>query len=338
MHPDPRIMSFGEHLEELRTRLIWSLVGLVIIFTVCLIFGGDLLAFIVQPLTEQLRRAGQPEAMLATSPLEPFGAYLKVATVVAVLLAMPWFIWQTWLFIAPGLYPSERRFACFLIPSSALLTTVGMVFLYSVLLPISLYFLISFGAGLMPQHTSTAPLPPGVTLQSVPILDADPADAPPGSMWINRPLHQLRIAFSDAPGRAGVLGMPLSAGSIIRQEYRIGEYVSLVFWLGIIFAIVFQLPLVLMLLSWVDLLRPGDVTPYRRHVLLACAVAAAAITPTGDPWTMTILGSVMYLLFELGIILMKFVPARRVAAGLAAEQTRQADSETRSSGEEGASA
>ena len=310
MHPIS-IMPFGDHLEELRKRLIWGLVGFVPVLIVCLVFGGPLLKFLMIPLLDALRAAGEPTQLLATSPLETFGAYIKVASIVAILITMPWLVYQLWLFVAPGLYEKERRFVYFLVPFSALLTAAGMLFLYKVLLPISLYFLIIFGTTLVQTATPTDTLDPGIILPNIPVLQADPEPLPAvGSMWINDPLGELRIVTATDVVRS----MRLSGKGAISQQYRIGDYVGLVFTLGLVFAISFQLPLVLMLSSWIGILEAKDITPYRRHVIFVCAIFGAVFTPQ-DPGSMIALGGALYFLFEFGILLMRFLPASVVAEG-----------------------
>lgn len=316
LEPDDQpslLMSFGDHLDELRRRLIYALAGPIPIFIVCLVFGSSLLTFLCAPLLEQLRAAGEPPTLLATSPLESFNSYLKVATIVTFIVSMPWIVYQVWLFIAPGLYAAERRFVYFLLPLSAALTALAMLFLYKVVLPLSLYFLIMFGSGLIGEGVRTAEVPPGVTFPTVPMLPGDPALAPlpPGSMWLNQDLNQLRFKLPEDK----VVGVPLLRGGAIAQQYRIGEYISLVFGLALVFAICFQVPVVLMLLSWIGVIGVGDLSPYRKHILFGCAVVAA-IFPTQDPWSLIFLTAAMYGLFEFGLILMRFVPADRVKHGL----------------------
>lgn len=306
---DNLTMPLGDHLDELRRRLILALLAPVPVFILALVFGGRLIDFLRTPVTDALRDAGQPARMLATHPLETFGAYLKVATVVTLLISLPWVIYQLWLFVAPGLLKAEKRFVRFLIPLSAAMTALSVTFLYYVLLPVSLYFLITFGTMLVQQNVATAPLPAGVALPAVPTLQADPANVPVGSMWINDALNELRIQSDTGP-----LGVPLRTGGVIAQEYRIGEYINLIFTLALVFALAFQLPVIMLLLHWVGILEPRDITPYRKHAVMACAVLGAVLTPQ-DPWSMIALGLALYMLFEAGIILMRLAPASRVARG-----------------------
>lgn len=322
MPPTERVMSFGEHLDELRRRLVYAIAGVVVLFVLGLVLGGRLLELLCAPVIAELKSAGQSPSMLATSPVEPFGAYIKVATVFAVVLGLPWILYQLWLFVAPGLYPREQRFAYFLLPLSGMLTVLGLAVLFFVILPIALYFLITFGAGLVPTRAATAPLPPGVVLPTIPALSADPADAPPNTLWFNSTLSELR--FNAGDGR--ILAAPLSGGGIIAQQYRVSEYINLVFMLGLAFAVAFQLPLALLLLSWAGIIEPADLARRRKHIILGCVVGAAFL-PTQDPWSLILLSALMVGLFEFGILLMKVVPPNRVARGLSPARATDSDSE-----------
>lgn len=304
-------MSLGDHLEELRKRVVFALVGIVPLVILGLVFGAPLIDILVVPLREQLVAADQPTKLLATSPLETFGAYLKVSLVLALIVGMPWVLFQLWLFIAPGLYQAEKRFVYFLLPLSAVMTAIGIAFLYYILLPVSLYFLISFGTSIAQDVVpASAALPPGIELSEIPVLGAEPEAPAVGEMWVNERLNELRIRVDESR----TLGVPLRGDGLIAQEYRIGEYISLVFMLGIVFALAFQLPVVLMLLGWVGILEPKELTKYRRHIVFGCGVAGAVLTPQ-DPMSMILLGGALYALFEFGIVLMRFVPASRVAGG-----------------------
>lgn len=307
------MMPFGDHLEELRKRLIWALVGLAPIMVVALWFGKTVIAFLIRPVERQLIRAGQAPVLQALSPIEPFSAYIKVAMALTVLIGAPWVLWQLWLFIAPGLYAHERRFARFLVPLSVTLTAAAAVFLYKVMLPLMLFFLISFGADLAQVRTVAPAAPYDGPLASIPVLAADPEQAPPGSAWVLEPSRQLRIRLADGQ----TLSAPLTTGGIIAQQYRIREYLDLFITLALVFAIAFQTPVVVMLLSWAGIVDVRWLARRRRHVFFLCAILSAVLTPTGDPASMALLLAPLYLLFELGLALARFVPARRVAQGLA---------------------
>ena len=304
-------MSFGEHLDELRKRLIHALLGLLPIFVVALILGGPILEFLIIPAEEQLRAAGQASRLQATGPAEVFISYIKIAVVMAILVGGPWLLYQVWLFVSPGLYKREKRFAYVLIPLSSVLTAVGMVFLYMVMLPVMLGFLITFSSHIAQIQAPTAPIPDGIVLPIAPSLLADPAEPPAGAFWFNDHLQELRFALPDESGTgvARILGVPLTGGAMISQQYRVSEYINMVFGLGIAFAIAFQLPLVMLMLGWSGMANPKSLGRQRKYALLACAVAGAILTPA-DPASMVLLAGPLYALFELGLLLMLIVPAR----------------------------
>ncbi len=310
MRQVPTIMSFGEHLDELRKRLMWALLIPVPVFVVFLVFGEGLLRVVTAPLYDSLHRAGEPAQLIVTSPLEAFAAYVKVSAVATLVVAMPWVLYQVWLFVSPGLYQKERRFIYFLIPLSGLLTALGLVILYYVILPLSLFFLIEFGAGLLKTPTPTVPAPPGQVLPSVPMFKGDPDGRKPGDMWVNEVAGQLRVEGADGK----VFALPLQSGAGIAQQYRVSEYVNLVFMMGLAFAVASQVPIVLMLISWTGLIDHKLLTQYRRHAIFG-SVFLGALLPTQDPGSLILLGAMIYSLYELGIVLMKFMPASRVAQG-----------------------
>src|SRR5262245_32464293 len=84
-------MPLGEHLEELRTRLIHGLLGLVPIVVIALIFGGELLGFLIKPAQKAVGGS-----LIALGPLETFGTYMKVSFIAALIIGSPWLLYQLW--------------------------------------------------------------------------------------------------------------------------------------------------------------------------------------------------------------------------------------------------
>lgn len=296
-------MSFGDHLEDLRKRVILSLLAPIPVLVVCLVFGGELLDFVLRPLVNALAAAGATPTLIATSPFETFGAYLKVGFIVALLVSFPWILYQLWLFIAPGLYAQERRFVYFFIPLSAALTALGAAFLYYILLPVSLVFLIGFGQSIVQRDSPLVAMPEDLPLMAVPVVPGTIADAPVGTIWFDTETSSLSIQTTPDT----IMRRPFARGTgVVSQDYRVGEFVSLVFTMGLAFSVAFQLPIVLLLLSWVGLVEAKSLAKVRRYVMLGCAVAGAILTPQ-DPFSMILLGGALYLLFEFGLLLMRFV-------------------------------
>lgn len=308
-------MPFGEHLEELRRRLIYALWGVVPILILALSYGKRMLEALLIPIVQALRDADLSSSLIATGPLESFMTYFKLTLTVTILVSSPWILMQLWLFVAPGLYHNERRFAYLLAPLSIFLTVTGVTFCYKVIFPITLAFLINFGSSIAQPDVTIAPLPAGVTLPQFPALASDPADPPEHSMWYNSTLKQLRFCAAYHGKIPVILGTNLVAGGAIAQQYRVSEYVGLLLSLCLAFALAFQMPVAVLILGWAGIVEIALLAKYRRHAVFACAFLGALLTPTLDPFTMFLLACPLYLLYEFGILLLRILPASRVAQG-----------------------
>lgn len=305
-------MPLGDHLEELRKRLLWALLGLVPIALVCMGFGTYLLNFLVEPARAALRAAGQADSLIQTGPLETFGTYMKVSLIAAVVFGSPWVLYQVWRFVAPGLYQHERRFVYFLLPLSGLLTISGLVFLFRIILPVILAWLVKFGALVSPAPITVAPLPPGTVLPTIPLLTGDPPAPEPGQVWLNTTLMEVRVCVGLENNVPDVRAVTLHRGTGIVPQFRVSEYVSLLLTLTLAFAAAFQAPLIVLLLGWMGVVDQGLLGRYRRHAILVCAILAAFLMP-GDPLSMVMLWLPLMALYELGGILLRIFPASRVA-------------------------
>jgi sec-independent protein translocase protein TatC len=145
---DPRggTMSLGDHLEELRIRLILALVGLVIALIVCLFFGKPIVAFIEMPYVEAL---GTEARLQSIAPADGFASYMEIAMVASAVIASPWIFYQLWLFIAAGLYPHEKRYVYMAAPFSAALFITGALFFIFIIAPLTLRFLVMFNKSVL---------------------------------------------------------------------------------------------------------------------------------------------------------------------------------------------
>ncbi len=309
-------MSLGEHLEELRRRLIFAVIGLIPILIGALVVGKWLLAILIAPLAEELAKADLAPQLQAVSPTETFNNYLKVSFVSALVVGAPWLVAQGWLFVAPGLYNNERRFAYLLAPLSILLTTLSVLFLYYVILPVILAFFIAFGSNMPTSAPDTGPWPDGVPTMTVPIVPLEPTEPTVGQLWFNSTMRQLRLHTPD-----GVLGVPMVADALVAQQYRVHEHVKFVLNLAIAFAISFQMPVVVLLLGWAGIIEPKTLAKYRRHAIMVLCVLGAFLTPA-DPLSMVLLAGPLYLLYELGMLLLRIFPAWRVAGSARPGSTR----------------
>ncbi|HEX9407311.1 MAG TPA: twin-arginine translocase subunit TatC, partial [Thermoanaerobaculia bacterium] len=135
-------MTFLEHLEELRKRLIVSIVALGVGFLVCWNFADRIFAWLQYPLAKFLPPG---DKLVFTRLTEPFLLYMKVAFFAGIFVASPIIMWQLWLFISPGLYKRERRYAVPFIIIASLFFIAGGYFGYRVLLPGTCKFFLETG-------------------------------------------------------------------------------------------------------------------------------------------------------------------------------------------------
>jgi sec-independent protein translocase protein TatC len=152
-------MSFLEHLEEMRSRIIKALMGFGVAFLACIIFCYPLWDFVRAPAVDALTKIGvKPPNLVINEPMEAFSIiWVKVPLVFALFLASPWVLYQVWAFIAPGLYHKEKRLAFPFVLSTAGLFILGGAFAYFVAFRFGLAFLLSIGLsnGVTPLVTIT---------------------------------------------------------------------------------------------------------------------------------------------------------------------------------------
>lgn len=124
--------SFLSHLVELRNRLVWSLIAVVVVF-ICLVpWAKEIYHLLSEPMLAQLPKGGR---MIATEITSPFFIPFKVTFLAAVVISLPVLLYQTWAFVAPGLYAHEKRLVAPLVIASTLLFLSGMAFAYFLVFP-----------------------------------------------------------------------------------------------------------------------------------------------------------------------------------------------------------
>ncbi|HEY5528584.1 MAG TPA: twin-arginine translocase subunit TatC [Thermoleophilia bacterium] len=237
-----RSMSLVGHLGELRKRITWAAVAIVICCIGAFIEKKYVFAVLMQPL-KHTPYAGQK--LLAFTATEPFMAILKISIYAGLIISLPIILWQFWAFIMPALYENERKN---IFPYVALTTGLflgGVVFGYYVVLPIGLKWLLQFSAG---QFTVM--------------------------------LH-------------------------------VDAYVSFVSLFLLAFGVVFELPLVMMLLAWSGIVDYKKMAKVRKWAILVEAVVAMVITPSQDPISMMLMLIPLMILYEFGIWLSRIVSKRK---------------------------
>jgi len=308
-------MSLGGHLDELRGRLIKAIIVPLIIGCALFAGGNYVRGFLVQPLMEALAAQGQPTNLQVLSPTETLMVDLKVAIWASLTLSLPWVLFQLWKFVSPGLYAHERRYARFLVPLSVSLVVIGLTGLY-LALPYMLALLISFGV----EEPRTIAPPPSALVDGtprIPVLDADPASAKPGEVWMLKQDSQLYVAIDTGreDGRMEVRTIATRTTGNLTQQYRLEEFIDFLLFFAAAIALAFQMPVAVLLLGWVGIIDTKMLRGYRKHAFFVCTIIAAVITPTVDMFSMLFLLVPLYLLYELGIILLTIAPPQAVSEG-----------------------
>jgi sec-independent protein translocase protein TatC len=316
-HPDEYRMSLGDHLEDLRKRIIYALLGPLVAAAGMLYFGPWLVAVICQPMLYELHRRGLDPTLHTSAPTSAFSVYLTVSLVSGLIIGVPWVIYQFWMFLSPGLYRHERKFVVMLLPASAALSALGVLFMYYVMLPVTIWFLVGFNDKfVLPELSPTVvqqqiadasagddpvlDMSTSPALGSLPMYDGDPPIVKNGDAWINRETRSLRIVIGDQIYTAVLK----PSGMMMTPVFMVDQYIRFVMRLGLAFVIAFQLPLVMLLLGFTRLFTRQQFARGRRWAVLVCVVVGAILTPP-DPVSQLSLAIPLYALFEFGLVLMR---------------------------------
>lgn len=237
------------HLVELRNRLLRAVATVMVVFLCLAPFARRIFSVVARPLMEQLPEGSQ---MIATQVVSPFVTPFKTTFFVALFIAMPVVIYQTWAFVAPGLYRREKRFAVPLLVSSVVLFYVGVSFAYFLVFPTVFGFL-------------AATTPEGVTMMT-----------------------------------------------------DINNYLDFALLTCFSFGAAFEVPVATVLLIGTGLVSAETLARQRPYVFLGAFVVGAILTPP-DVLSQFMLAVPMYLLFEGGLLMARFMyPADAEAAGKSA--------------------
>jgi len=254
-------MPFLDHLEELRWRILWSLIALVLGTAVG--FGIVYKTNMPELLLNPVRAAwNDPNLhLIYLSPADPFFVSLKLAIYIGVILAFPIIVYQVWAFLSPALEKSEKRAIVPALYLGLVLFCAGVALAYFAALPVTLEF--------------------------------------------------FQVFLSSA----------------LEAQLEINATLSFIVKMLLAFGVVFELPIVIMVLSAMGLVTPTFLRSKRRHAIVAITVMASFITP-GDAITLTIMMMLpLVLLYEFGILLSVGIYRRREKAEAEMERTYEASLE-----------
>jgi sec-independent protein translocase protein TatC len=223
-------MSLMDHLEELRRRILWSILSLGIAFGPCWYFREEFIEFLSRPI-HQIK----PDLKLAfLGVTDPFIMYFKVTGLAAVFLASPFILLQVWRFVAPGLYRREKMYAVPFIASGSLFFLAGGAFGYYVAFPKAIQFLLEMGKQFEP---------------------------------------------------------------VITIERYFSFLITVILGLGLMF----ELPIVVLLLAMIGLVSPRFLLRQWRVAVIIIFVVAAIVTPTPDVANLLIFAAPACVLYFLGV-------------------------------------
>lgn len=241
-------MSFMEHLEELRSRIIKCLWGVGVAFLLSLIFADRLWEIIRQPADQALNYLKVvPPKLTITAPMEGFSIiWIKLPVLCSIFLASPWIVYQAWAFISPGLYKRERRMAVPFVLSTAGLFITGGLFAYFLAFRYGLTFLLGIAT------------------------------------------------MND-----------------VQPIVTITEYFDLFVNVTLGVGLVFELPVLIFMLTLLRLASPRFLLRHSRYAILAIVIIAAIVTPTPDVFNLMLFAVPMTMLYFVGVFASYLLVMRR---------------------------
>ena len=248
--PDSTQETFISHLIELRSRLLRSIVAVVVVLLCLVPWAKEIYAALAAPLLKALPKGS---TMIATDVTGTFLVPLKVTLMMAFLLALPYVLYQMWAFVAPGLYQHEKRLALPVIVSSVFFFALGMAFAYFIVFPVAFGFFAGYA-------------PVGVQMMT-----------------------------------------------------DIDKYLSFVLTMFIAFGVTFETPVIVIVLVHFGVVSLEKLRSMRGYVIVGAFIVGAIFTPP-DILSQVMLAVPLWLLFELGLLVARFVSVSKREATAPAEQ------------------
>jgi len=304
--PDDFRMTIGEHLEELRVRLILGLVGFGLTAIVCLLCGKQLVGIFCRPLVIVMREVHLNPQLVTTEAQEGFIVWIQISLICAAAIASPWIVYQLWKFVASGLYPNERKTVTKYLPLSITLLISGMLFLYFYVLPISVKFFFIFNNEIPLDLPKVYVDPGSIPLQQpmviVPQMAGDPEHPAPFQMWFDRSENRLKMFLPNPDHDHEIQVIPFGPATLLTPMITLSKYIDMVVGMLLAFGISFQMPLVVLALVKIGIVEIPTLRKMRRYVYFIIAIIAGCIIPDAA-LGMIALMIPLILLYEMGIFL-----------------------------------
>ena len=230
MDADQKSMPFLDHLEELRLRLLKSLISILVGAIITFYFIDTIIEFLIKP----SRNLSTPMELQVLKVQGMFMIKWGIALIGGFVTSIPVLTYQLWKFIAPGLYLNERKYVAPLIFFTYLSFLIGLTFAYTIIIPFSLEFFTSIGM------------------------------------------------------------------EMIENNFSINYYFNFTTWLMVGSGLIFELPVLVFILSLIGLLTPAFMAHYRRHAVVIILILSAFITPP-DPISLVLMSIPLMLLYEFSI-------------------------------------
>lgn len=266
-----------EHLTELRSRLIYSVMAFLVGMIICFSFGSTLLDFLLGPIEKTMRSLGNPNPVMQyTAPQEYFFTLIRISVVGGLTLSFPAIAYQLWRFVAPGLYKNEKNAFLPFIISSPVLFLIGAAFAHYIVVPLAMAFFLGFAD--LPSFVSAI-------MADAVVLPTDGAEmivaAPPSDTGVD-------IVFNG----------------------KVNETLDITLKMIVAFGLCFQLPVLLTLMGTAGLASSRGLRSVRKYAVVGILVVAALVTPP-DVTTQLILFVVVFGLYEISIHLVAAVERRK---------------------------
>jgi sec-independent protein translocase protein TatC len=236
-------MPFLDHLEELRWRLLKSIISVIVFMILCFLVSDEILEILLYP----GKNIDPPVPLQVLKIQTVFIIKLEIALFAGIILSLPVIFYQLWQFLAPGLLKKERKLLPVIVFFSVLCFLVGGAFAYFIIIPYALQFFLSLA--------------------------------------------------------------PIDIENNIALDFYIGFLLRLI----IVFGVVFELPMLSLILSKFGLLTPQFMRKYRRYAIVGAFILGAILTPP-DPTTQVLLAIPIILLYELSIYISYFFTTKRDAS------------------------